>query len=99
MVLTMAAVADHKGISPTHLSAVVEGRTVMANRGASTRFASRLELGEGLTVREQRILLNSARTCEVHKMLRGEVAFEEHVQGDENVGHARGGANDLLPRG
>jgi hypothetical protein len=80
MVLTMAAVAEHKGMSPNHLSVVVEGHTVIATRGTSTRFVSRLELGEGLTVREQRILFNSARTCEVHKMLRGEITFEEHVQ-------------------
>ncbi len=80
MVLTVAAVAEHKGILPTHLSAVVEGHTVMANRVVSTHFTSRLELGEGLTIREQRILFNSARTCEVHKMLRGEITFEEHVQ-------------------
>jgi hypothetical protein len=79
----MAAVAEHKGIAPTHLSAEVEGRTVMASRGASTHFVSRLELGEGLTVREQRILANSARTCEVHKMLRGEISFEEHIQEHE----------------
>ena len=76
----MAAVAEHKGMSPTDLSAVVEGHTVLASGGASTRFVSRLELGEGLTVREQRILFNSARTCEVHKMLRGEITFEEQVQ-------------------
>lgn len=76
----MAAVAEHKGMSPTDVSAVVEGHTVLAGRRASTRFVSRLELGAGLTVREQRILYNSARTCEVHKMLRGEITFEEHVQ-------------------
>jgi uncharacterized OsmC-like protein len=80
MVLTMAAVAEHKGMSPNHLSVVVEGHTVIATRGTSTRFVSRLKLGEGLTVREQRILFNSARTCEVHKMLRGEITFVEHVQ-------------------
>jgi hypothetical protein len=97
MVLTMAAVAEHKGMSPTRLSAIVEGQTVMASRGASTHFASRLELGEGLTVREQRILFNSARTCEVHKMLRGEIEFEEHIQGHVEDVHAIGGTDDLLP--
>ncbi len=48
-----------------------------------TRFLSHLDLGEGLTPREQRILYNSARTCEVHKMLRGEVTFEDHLVGME----------------
>ncbi len=79
MVLTMAAVADNKGIKPTRLAASVEGRTEFVGRQTTTRFLSRLELGEGLTPREQRILYNSARTCEVHKMLRGEVTFEEQL--------------------
>jgi hypothetical protein len=97
MVLTMAAVAEHKGISSTHLSAVVEGHTVMAKRGTSTRFVSRLELGEGMTVREQRILFNSARTCEVHKMLHGEIVFEECIQDHVEGANSRGGTDDLLP--
>ena len=97
MVLTMAAVAEHKGISPTHLSAEVEGHTVMAGRGAHTHFVSRLDLGQNLTVREQRILFNSARTCEVHKMLRGEIAFDECIQGRVEDVHPRGGTDELLP--
>jgi hypothetical protein len=77
MVLTMAAVADGKGMAPTRLGAVVESRTTYSGRETSTRFVSRLDLGEGLTQRERAILYNSARQCEVHKMLRGEVVFEE----------------------
>ena len=77
MVLTMAAVADHKGIAITHLRAKVESHTHISGREATSRFVTRLELDEGLTPREQRILYNSARNCEVHKMLRGEVVFEE----------------------
>ncbi|MGQ9598981.1 MAG: hypothetical protein ACUVWZ_06150 [Anaerolineae bacterium] len=83
MVLTMAAVADHKGISLSRLVVSVEGRTEFVGRQASTRFVSRLDLGDGLTPREQRILFNSARQCEVHKMLRGEMAFEEYLEGLE----------------
>ena len=79
MVLTMAAVAEHKGISVTRLVATVEGRTAFAGRRATTHFASQLDLGEGLDPREQRILFNSARQCEVHKMLQGEVVFEERL--------------------
>jgi uncharacterized OsmC-like protein len=77
MVLTMAAVAAHKGIQPTQLRASVESRTDLSGLAAATHFASRLDLGEGLTPREQRILFNAARQCEVHKMLRGSVTFEE----------------------
>jgi uncharacterized OsmC-like protein len=73
----MAAVADNKGIRMTQLAASVEGRTDFKGRQASTHFVSHLDLGEGLTTREERILYNSARNCEVHKMLRGEVTFED----------------------
>lgn len=79
MVLTMSAVAEHKGIHITRMAATVEGRTEFAGLGASTRFISRLDLGEGLTSRELRILYNSAKQCEVHKMLRGEITFEEQL--------------------
>jgi hypothetical protein len=80
MVLTMAAVADSKGITFTRLSASVEGCTEFVGRRAVTHFASTLDLGEDLTPREQRILYNSARHCEVHKMLQGEITFEEQLQ-------------------
>ncbi len=79
MVLTMAAVADHKGIKVARLEAWVEGRTEFVGRRTTTHFVSRVDLGPGLTAREQRILFNSAKQCEVHKMLRGEMTFEEHL--------------------
>ena len=75
----MAAVAENKGISLEQVSVSVEGHTEFEGRGAATRFVSHLDLGEGLTPREQRILFNSARTCEVHKMLHGPAEFEEHL--------------------
>jgi uncharacterized OsmC-like protein len=80
MVLTMAAVAEQKGIALTRLAASVEGNTELGDRSTTTRFTSTLDLGEGLTPREQRILFNSARRCEVHKMLRGEIAFDERLK-------------------
>jgi uncharacterized OsmC-like protein len=80
MILTMAAVAAHKGIDCADMAATVEGRTVLAGRETRTRFVSRLSLGEGLSGREVRILYNAARSCEVHKMLRGEIEFEEHLE-------------------
>ena len=81
MVLTMAAVAANKGMELTTLGAAVEGRTEFASRSAKTRFVTHLELDEGLTSREVRILYNAARACEVHKLLRGEIEFEEHLEG------------------
>jgi hypothetical protein len=79
MVLTMAAVAAHKGIRPGRLAATVDGHTELGSEPA-TLFSSELDLGEGLTPRERRILFNAARQCEVHKMLRGRVLFEEHLR-------------------
>jgi hypothetical protein len=79
MVLTMAAVAEHKGIAVTRLMATVDAHADLTARPATTHLTSYLDLGEGLTLREQHILYNSARNCEVHKMLRGKVVFEEHL--------------------
>jgi uncharacterized OsmC-like protein len=83
MVLTMAAVAANKGIDTETMNATVEGRTEFVGRETRTRFITHLALGEGLTSREVRILYNAARRCEVHKMLRGEIEFEEHLEGGE----------------
>ncbi len=55
----------------------MESRAELADRSAVTHFTSRVELDNGLTARERRILFNSARLCEVHKVLRGEITFEE----------------------
>lgn len=88
MVLTMAAVADHKGIPITRLAVTVEGRTEFVDRQATTHFISHLDLGERLDARQQRILFNAARQCEVHKMLGGQVTFEERLAG--SGGPARG---------
>jgi uncharacterized OsmC-like protein len=81
MALTIAAVAAHKEIRLDKLTVEVQSRTELSGRQSQTRFTSRLELGDGLTARERTILFNSARLCEVHKMLRGEVIFEEHLAG------------------
>ena len=82
MALTMAAVAANKGIALGRLSVCVESRPELS-RSAVTHFVSHIDLGDGLTARERRILFSSARLCEVHKMLRGEITFEEHLLGGE----------------
>ena len=81
MVLTMAAVAASKGIEVTRLAATVQGVTEFEGLGANTRFVTNLDLGDGLSSREQAILYNSARRCEVHKMLRGQIEFEDKLEG------------------
>jgi hypothetical protein len=45
-----------------------------------TRFVVRVDLGNGLTRRERIILFNSARHCEVNKMLNGEIRFDYQLQ-------------------
>jgi hypothetical protein len=79
-VLTIAAVADAKGIVLEHLSARVEMQVEQApGRPACTHFVSDILLGSALSTRERTILFNSARRCEVHKLLQGEIAFEERL--------------------
>jgi hypothetical protein len=48
-----------------------------------TSFAVQIDLGTGLTQREKIILFNSARSCEVHKLLTGEMAFDYTLAGPE----------------
>jgi hypothetical protein len=40
-----------------------------------TQFAVQIDLGDGLTRRERIILYNSARHCEVNKLLAGDLSF------------------------
>ncbi len=77
MVLTMAAVADHKQITVQTLEVQVTPQAEGEGRDEQTCFRSAIRLGPGLTPRERRLLFNAARTCEVHKMLSRPVLFAE----------------------
>jgi uncharacterized OsmC-like protein len=79
MVLTMAAVAAHKGMILDKLEVQVETRIEENGRQQRTTFVTAIDLGSGLTGRERRILFNSARLCEVHKLLRGVIEFRESL--------------------
>jgi len=79
MVLTMAAVAASKGIQIEKLEAQVDAVTDVTEGGGRTTFSSTIDLGQGLTDREIKILFNSARRCEVHKLLGGQIEFEEKL--------------------
>jgi hypothetical protein len=46
-----------------------------------THFEVQVDLGEGLTRRERVILFNSARRCEVNKLLTGELTFAYQLEG------------------
>jgi uncharacterized OsmC-like protein len=81
MVLTMAAVAANKGMQVDKLEAQVDAMTDVTEGGQRTRFTSTIDLGQGLSDREVKILFNSARRCEVHKLLGGQIEFEEKLVG------------------
>lgn len=73
--LTIAAVAAHKGIAPQRIDVEIHRRTVEERPWQST-FSAEIDLGPGLTHRERVLLFNSARHCEVHKLLKGDLAFD-----------------------
>ena len=75
MVLTIAAVAANKGMTLNRLEVQVETRVEEAGRQQKTTFITAIDLGLGLTERERKILFNSARRCEVHKLLGGIIEF------------------------
>ena len=78
--LTVAAVAEHKGITPERIDVEVRRCTEEGTQWR-TRFAVQVDLGAGLSHREQALLFNSARRCEVHKLLEGETAFAYELCG------------------
>ena len=83
MVLTMAAVAASKGITLDKLQVQVETHIEEAGHQQKTTFVTAIDLGLGLSKRERRILFNSARHCEVHKLLRGSLEFKETLVSDQ----------------
>lgn len=72
--LTLAAVADNKKIEVDKLDVRI-GYKIETGQTWSTRFDISLDLGNSLTPRERVILFNSARWCEVSKLLSGENKF------------------------
>jgi uncharacterized OsmC-like protein len=70
--LTLAAVAAHKGIEVGGMETEVEVEP--GEEGG--RVSVVLRLKEGLTKREEKILLNSARYCEIGKFLERPVSLE-----------------------
>jgi uncharacterized OsmC-like protein len=87
-VLTLSAVADHKKIA---LEKLVVHVGCMTENGISqsTQFKIKIDLGDGLTQRELTILLNSARNCEVSKILKGkiDIDYEIHYGKLETIRH------------
>jgi len=82
MVLTMAAVAAHKGMIIDRLEVQAETSIEEDGHQQKTTFVTAIDLGSGLTERERKILFNSARRCEVHKLLGGVIEFRETFSSD-----------------
>ena len=71
----MSAVADHKGIKLRNADIHIS-HEVFEGKPWSTAFNVQIDLGGGFTQREKKILFNSARLCDIHKILTGECTFE-----------------------
>jgi len=71
----LSAVADHKKITLNNLEVRV-GCLTGNGASPSTLFKINIDVGSGLTQRERAILLNSARHCEVGKILTGPIDIE-----------------------
>jgi uncharacterized OsmC-like protein len=72
-------VADNKGICLESLEVTVTCETNDLH-AKSTRFEAVINIGGQLTDRENRILFNSARLCEVSKMLMGTIDLSHRLE-------------------
>jgi len=85
MVLTMAAVAAAKGMMPPAGFQVSVHMAAFVNEGDGASFESEISLNASYSERERRILFNSARSCELHHILRGPVTFRESLHGSPST--------------
>jgi len=84
MLLTMAAVAAAKDMSSQGFSVCVR-LNPPANGANGASFDSEIRLSERFSPREQRILFNAARSCEVHHLLRGPIVFRETLMVEPDI--------------
>ena len=73
--MTIAAVAEEKGITLKKIEVQVIRQNVV-NDEWKTQFSIQIDLGKELSKREQVLLYNAARTCEVGRMVNGKISFE-----------------------
>jgi uncharacterized OsmC-like protein len=85
MALTIAAVAEAKGIAPERIDVQIRRQT-REDLSWQTLFVVQVDLGQGLTRRERVLLFNSARRCEVRKLLNGEMTFDYQLVGQSSDG-------------
>jgi uncharacterized OsmC-like protein len=79
-VLTVSAVAEHKKIHTEKIEVGIH-RHVKEARRIRTELEITIDLGKGLSRREQVLLYNAARTCDIGKMLKGQFHFS-YVTGE-----------------
>jgi len=79
----MAAVAASKNILVEKLEAHVTTTVDESQLTWRSHFDVQVDLGSGLGKRERIILFNSARLCEVHKLLSGEIGFNYWLDVDD----------------
>lgn len=77
IVLTLDAVAKNKRIPIAGLQALVDYQT---NGDGENRFRVEIDIDGSLSDRERKILFQSARLCEVGKVLAGDVQIDYHLQ-------------------
>ena len=76
--ITMEMYADRKGWDMGHVAVHVEYEP--AQRGSPTRFRMRVELPKELPEDQRERLMQIGAKCPVHRVLEGEVMFEETVE-------------------
>jgi uncharacterized OsmC-like protein len=79
IVLTLDAVAQNKGIALSK----VKARLAYTTKDSEICFYAELELEGALSDREKKILFQSARSCEVSKILTGNVQIRYSLQQSE----------------
>ena len=77
IVLTLNAVAENKGIDLTDLKV---GLDYHKNESGGTQFFVDLNFSSALTDRERKIMYQSARLCEVGKLLKGDVRIDYELK-------------------
>lgn len=75
MALTIAAVAEHKKITAHKVEVTIRMNAKENGRQTVSSYEVLIDLGHDLSKREQAILFNSARNCDVHKILEGKSSF------------------------
>jgi uncharacterized OsmC-like protein len=78
--LTLAAVAANKHIAVDRLAVITTfDLSLVPGTGTRAAFSNRIEIDGRLDERERTILLNSAHYCDVHKILEGQISFEDQL--------------------